>query len=66
LKAGIDDWQKAFEVAGWKNAIRGEILADNDTTISLEDARYSAVRYFASDIENAYIQTFMTHVQVKF
>lgn len=54
LKAGIDDWQKAFEAAGWKNAIRGEILADNDTTISLEDARYSAVRYFASDIENAY------------
>ncbi|MCU0469784.1 MAG: zinc-dependent metalloprotease [Arcicella sp.] len=54
LKMGVDDWQKAFEAAGWKNAIRGEILADNDTTISLEDARYSAIRYFASDIENAY------------
>ncbi|MES2517004.1 MAG: zinc-dependent metalloprotease [Bacteroidota bacterium] len=54
LKLGVDDWQKAFEAAGWKNAIRGEILADNDTTISLEDARYSAIRYFASDIENAY------------
>jgi hypothetical protein len=54
LKAGVDDWQKGFEAAGWKNAIRGEILADNDTTISLEDARYSAIRYFASDIENAY------------
>ncbi len=54
LKLGVDDWQKAFEAAGWKNAIRGEILADGDTTISLEDARYSAIRYFASDIENAY------------
>lgn len=54
LKLGVDDWQKAFEAAGWKNAIRGEILADNDTTISLEDARFSAIRYFASDIENAY------------
>lgn len=54
LKLGVDDWQKAFETAGWKNAIRAEILADNDTTISLEDARYSAIRYFASDIENAY------------
>jgi len=54
LKLGVDDWQKAFEAAGWKNAIRGEILADNDTTVSLEDARYSAIRYFASDIENAY------------
>ena len=54
LKLGVDDWQKAFEAAGWKNAIRGEILTDKDTTISLEDARYSAIRYFASDIENAY------------
>jgi hypothetical protein len=54
LKLGVDDWQKAFEAAGWKNAIRGEILADGDTTISLEDARFSAIRYFASDIENAY------------
>ncbi len=54
LKLGVDDWQKAFEAAGWKNAIRGEIIADNDTTISLEDARFSAIRYFASTIENAY------------
>jgi hypothetical protein len=23
-QAGIDDWQIAFEKAGWKNAIRGE------------------------------------------
>jgi hypothetical protein len=22
IKAGIDDWQVAFEAAGWKNAIR--------------------------------------------
>lgn len=54
LKLGVDDWQKAFEAAGWKNAIRGEIVAENDTTISLEDARFSAIRYFASTIENAY------------
>ncbi len=53
LKAGIDDWQAAFEKAGWKNAIRGEILTEKDT-ISLEDARYSVVRYFAADIQNAY------------
>jgi hypothetical protein len=24
IKQGIDDWQVAFEAAGWKNAIRGE------------------------------------------
>lgn len=54
LKMGIDDWNPAFEKAGWKNAIRGEYWPTNDTTMSLEDARFSVIRYFASDIENAY------------
>lgn len=54
LKMGVDDWQKAFEQAGWKNAIRGEILTGADTTVDLDDARFSAIRYFASNIENAY------------
>lgn len=54
LKMGVDDWNVAFEKAGWKNAIQGVILDEKDTTISMEDARYSAIRYFASDIENAY------------
>ncbi len=54
LKAGVDDWQIAFEKAGWKNAIRGEYWPEGDTTMSLEDARYSVIRYFAADIQNAY------------
>ncbi|WP_353723182.1 zinc-dependent metalloprotease [Dyadobacter sp. 676] len=54
LKAGVDDWQAAFEKAGWRNAIRGEYWPENDTTMSLEDARYSVIRYFAADIQNAY------------
>jgi hypothetical protein len=54
LIAGINDWQVAFEQAGFKNAIRGEEWPENDTTMSMEDARFSVVRYFASDIENAY------------
>lgn len=54
IKAGIDDWQPAFEAAGWKNAIRGEYWPEGDSTMSLEDARYSVVRYFAADIQNAY------------
>ncbi len=54
LKQGVDDWQIAFEKAGWKNAIRGEYWPKNDTTMSLEDARFSVIRYFAADIENAY------------
>ena len=54
LKQGVDDWQVAFEKAGWKNAIIGKEWDEKDTTLSLEDARYSVIRYFASDIENAY------------
>ena len=51
---GVNDWQKTFEKAGFKNAIMAKEWPDNDSTMSLEDARYSVIRYFASDIENAY------------
>jgi hypothetical protein len=54
LIAGINDWNKAFEQAGFKNAIVGKEWPENDKTMSLEDARFSVIRYFASDIENAY------------
>lgn len=54
LMQGVNDWQKAFEKAGFKNAIYAKEWPKNDTTMSLEDARYSVIRYFASDIENAY------------
>ena len=54
IKQGINDWQVAFENAGWKNAIRGEYWPENDPTMSLEDARFSVLRYFAADIQNAY------------
>ncbi|MDR2843849.1 MAG: zinc-dependent metalloprotease [Candidatus Symbiothrix sp.] len=52
LTAGINDWQKAFEKAGFKNAIIG-MEAPNDSTWSLEDARHSVLVYKASDIPNA-------------
>lgn len=54
LIAGINDWQKAFEKAGFKNAIIGKEWPSGDSTMSLEDARFSVLRYFASDIPNAY------------
>lgn len=54
LKKGVEDWQPAFEQAGWKNAIIARDWPENDTTMSLEDARFSVIRYFASDIQNAY------------
>jgi hypothetical protein len=54
LIAGVNDWQKSFEKAGFKNAIMAKDWPVNDTTMSMEDARFSVLRYFASDIENAY------------
>jgi hypothetical protein len=54
LIAGINDWQKAFEKAGFKNAIIGKEWPEADTTMSLEDARFSVIRYYASETPNAY------------
>ncbi|MDB5192366.1 MAG: zinc-dependent metalloprotease [Segetibacter sp.] len=54
LIQGINDWQVAFEAAGFKNAIIGQEWPLSDTSMSLDDARFSVLRYFASDIENAY------------
>lgn len=54
LKQGVEDWQVAFEQAGWKNAILAKDWPEQDTTMSLEDARFSVIRYFASEVQNAY------------
>ncbi|MBR1402313.1 MAG: zinc-dependent metalloprotease [Prevotella sp.] len=53
LIAGVNDWNKAFEEAGFKNAIVAkEVPADG--SISPDDARYSFIRYLPSETENAY------------
>ena len=54
LIQGIDDWNVAFEAAGFKNAIKAEVLPEDNPEVSLEDARYSALRYLPSETENAY------------
>lgn len=54
LIQGINDWQIAFERAGFKNAIWGREFDTSDATMNLEDARFSVVRYLPSDIPNAY------------
>ena len=55
LIAGVNDWQVAFEKAGFKNAIVGKVAPtyEEDSTFSLEDARHSAIVYKPSDIPNA-------------
>lgn len=53
LKAGVEDWNTAFEAAGFKNAIIAKEWP-NDPNMSLDDARYSVIRYLSSEMENAY------------
>lgn len=54
LIQGVNDWQKAFEKAGFKNAIIAKVPDPKvDTEWSLEDARFSAIVYKPSDVPNA-------------
>jgi len=53
LIQGINDWNKAFEEAGFKNAIVGKEVPEG-SDISPDDARYSFLRYLPSEKENAY------------
>ena len=54
LIKGINDWNVAFEAAGFKNAIQGKEWPVNDPTMSLDDARFNVIRYLPSEAENAY------------
>lgn len=51
---GINDWQPAFEQAGFKNAIIGKKAPVDDPDFSMEDARYSMVRWMPSTVMNAF------------
>ena len=53
LIAGINDWNKAFEKAGFKNAITAKEWPQ-DTNMDIDDARFSVIRYLPSETENAY------------
>ncbi|MGH9824611.1 MAG: DUF5117 domain-containing protein, partial [Blastocatellia bacterium] len=55
LKKGVEDWQVAFEAAGFKNAIicKDAPTREEDPNWSPEDVRYSVIRWLPSTIENA-------------
>ncbi len=53
LIAGVNDWNKAFEAAGFRDAIVAKEMP-TDGNISPDDARYSFIRYLPSETENAY------------
>lgn len=55
VKAGVEEWQSAFEEAGFRNAILAKEVPSKqeDPDFSLEDARFSSIRWLPSTIENA-------------
>ncbi len=55
LKRGVESWQKAFEAAGFKNAIlaKDAPTPEQDPDFSPEDVRYSVIRWLPSIVENA-------------
>ena len=48
IKRGVEDWNEAFEAAGFKDAIlaKDPPSPQEDSTFSPEDVRYSVIRYF--------------------
>jgi hypothetical protein len=55
IKKAIEDWQPAFEAAGFKNGIiaKEAPTPEQDPDWSPEDARYSVIRWLPSTVENA-------------
>lgn len=48
VKDGIEAWNKAFEAAGFKNAVVAKDPPPDDPTWSAEDIRYSTVKWSAA------------------
>jgi hypothetical protein len=55
VKEGVENWQKVFEKAGFKNAIlaKDSPTPEEDPDWDPDDARYSMVRWAASMVRNA-------------
>lgn len=55
IMQGVNDWQSAFEKAGFKNAIMAKMppTPEEDPDWHPEDVRYSVIRYITTDIQNA-------------
>ena len=51
VKRGVESWQAAFEAAGFRAAIQAREVPKNDPDFSMEDARYSVVRWSPSNGE---------------
>ena len=53
IKAGIEDWNQAFEVAGFKNVMVAKDYPTDDPNFDPDDIRYNCIRYMATGTANA-------------
>lgn len=53
VKQGIMDWNKAFEAAGFKNAIIAKDYPTDDPNFDPDDMRYNCVKYAVTETANA-------------
>ncbi|SHI53302.1 protein of unknown function [Arenibacter nanhaiticus] len=53
IKQGVFDWQKAFEKAGFKDAVVALDAPEDDPDFDIDDVRYSVITYAASPKSNA-------------
>jgi hypothetical protein len=54
IRKAVEDWQPAFEAAGFRNAIIARDPPKNDPDWSAEDIRHTMIRWMPSTTENAY------------
>ena len=52
VKQGVEDWNKAFEAAGFKNVMEARDYPD-DPSFDPDDIRYNCIRYAVTDVANA-------------
>ena len=53
MRAAIEEWQPAFEAAGFKDGIVAADVPANDPDWSPEDIRHTMIRWLPSTVENA-------------
>ena len=53
VKAGIEDWNSAFEAAGFKNVVVAKDYPTDDPNFDPDDIRYNCVRYLTNNVANA-------------
>jgi hypothetical protein len=53
IKAGIEEWNRAFEAAGFKNVVVAKDYPTDDPNFDPDNMRYSCFRYIATKTANA-------------